>query len=183
MKFRSMVSVWFLLILIVFSFYQLGFTQVLYWNNDIGDFSSYTDYTSFAYEQTESLPLASTSWASSFQNHDCLKITFSSQNQGIKITSMSRFTTGCDSGTEQWYRLRIVYYRDTSCNLLHFSANQLLYETATSYVIKQIGASFTGETNILPGNWIQYDTYVKCKKNNGLIQITAKIMDKVVMYI
>jgi len=153
-------------------------TAVLYysesvpdWTNEAGDFDSNLDYSSYAYEVYESLALASTSWAPSYQGRNCLKVSFSNQNQGVKITPYSRFTT---SAEEQWYRLRIVYNRDSSCNLLHFLPLVLQYESADNLNIKQIGGTFSGESNILPGNWIQYDTYVKCKTTSGHIQLALK---------
>jgi len=158
------------LLLLVAMCCMLG-TAFGYWDNTLGDFNTYSDYTGFAYESYASLPVPTTSHVSSFQGRGCLKLAFSTATQGVKITPFSRFTTGAD---DQWYLLRIVYYRDTSLNMTHFLPYVLLYDNASTYDIKQIDGTITAESKILPGNWIQFDNYVKCKTTNGHIQLAVK---------
>lgn len=179
MKFKIITRMFFIGIMLIVS--QICYSQTFYWNDLIGLFDDYGDYTSFAYDQLESIPKASTSWDTTTFNYppyvfdnNCLKISFSNQTEGIKITSYAKFTTTSNSTTEQWKRLRIRYYCQSSCNMVHFTPSLLLYDSNTSYVIKQIGASFTGESNIITGNWHIYDTYVRCKKNIGQLQLSFK---------
>lgn len=162
---------------LVFVVSQICCSQT-YWSNSIGDFDTYADYTSFAYDQLESLPKPTTTWDTTFNNPTGdlgnIKITFTNQTQGIKITAYSKFTTTSTSSTDQWRLLCVKYYSDYSCNMLHFTPSLLLYESSTSYTIKQVGASFTGESNIQTGNWNIYLVYVRCKKNIGQIQLSLK---------
>src|SRR6185295_11454796 len=100
-----------------------------------------------------------------------LKINTSSANQGIKLTSFARFTPDT---TNPWYRLRVTYYSDSPSIGQEILPVILLYPNNSSNVIRELGASFTGNGLILADGWHTLDAFVYCHASSGQIQVIIK---------
>ncbi len=139
------------------------------WTNSNGDFANASDTENWAFQPAPNLSNQPTiTWVPTYQgNTGVLQLTFSSQTQGIKMTSFTRFTPDT---TNPWYRLRVTYYSDSIFNG-YIIPVILTYHDNLSEVIQELGASFTGDSLIQPGTWYTLDAYLCCHDTSGQIQI------------
>ncbi len=139
------------------------------WANTNGEFANAEDTENWAFQPAPNVSNQPTiTWVPTYQgNTGVLQLTFSSQTQGIKMTSFTRFTPDT---TNPWYRLRVTYYSDSIFNG-YIIPVILTYHDNLSEVIQELGASFTGDSLIQPGTWYTLDAYLCCHDTSGQIQI------------
>ncbi len=139
----------------------------------MGAFAEAEDTVFWAFQPANGLSnQATVSWLSTYQGDSgVLQINFSSATQGVKLTSFARFTP---STTNPWYCLRVTYYCDAPCEHEQILPLILLYGSDLSETIQELGATYTGNTLIQPGEWNTIETYVYCHSSSGQIQLMAK---------
>ncbi len=149
------------------------YLNVYSYTSTMGDFSNATDTEFWAFQPANGLSnQATVSWLSTYQGDSgILQINFSSATEGVKLTSFARFTP---STTNPWYRLRVTYYCDAPCENEQILPLILLYNSALSETIQELGGAYTGNTLIQPGEWNTIETYVYCHSSSGQIQLMAK---------
>ena len=148
-------------------------SKYLNWNSSDGVFASPSDTTCWAVQQPANVgQLPTLSWLSSYNGHNgVLKITYSSQTEGIKLTSIARLYNGAG---HPWYRLRVQYAADSPNNGLEIISQMLSYPKPQSFTITELGGNWTGNGQIAPNQWYTYDAYVYSQESSQLIQLLLR---------
>ena len=135
------------------------------------DNSSSLDWISYEKPGTVS-QIAGYSWVSSYQGKTgILKLSFSNATQGIKLTSLMRFTP---DSSNPWYRMRITFRLDTVSAGMELLPSVLMYSNHTSYAIKEIYGSWIGNSLITTGQWLTMDLYASVNQPSGQLQLLLK---------
>jgi hypothetical protein len=146
------------------------------WQNRMSDFDVASDTGNWAYENAEGIDkMPAISWEPLFANHTGLmKITFSSQTEGIKITGFGRISA---NNSTNWVNLSLSYMEDSSNNNIEILPVGLYFSNPTSWALKGVGASWTGKNQAAKNEWHTWNTCMESRhfmaqpqlilKNNG----------------
>lgn len=143
-------------------------------NNDSVNFDTIGDFFNFSFDQVDSsTPLPSISWLSTYGNKTgLLKLTFSSSNQGVKLTCIPRFY----ATPWAWRKMNLTMYSEISNAVIQESF--LMYTDDTTsyfennpslYSIKELSSQYRGYN--VRNSWTDYYSYIYPYKNNGHLQV------------
>jgi hypothetical protein len=146
------------------------------WQNRMSDFDVASDTTNWAYEKAEGIEkMPAISWEPLYANHTGLmKITFSSQTEGIKMTGLGRIVA---NNTSNWVNFSMTFMEDSGNNELEILPVGLYFSNSTSWALKGVSASWTGKNQAPKGEWHTWNTWMESRhcmaepqlilKNNG----------------
>jgi len=143
------------------------------WDNGMGDFEPADDTVFWAFEQPESTDtIATYSWVSSFDGHTgLLQVSCDTQNSGLKMTSIPRFT----NSPNNYWKITVDYYSEASVSKHSVLPALLLYSDSSNYQIREIGASFIGMGLTPINSWQQWSGYLLSKGSpTGQLQLILK---------
>ena len=145
----------------------------LNWQSNEGDFDYPADTTSWGFQRPGNVnQIPSYSWLSSYNGRmGILKLNYSNQTEGLKLTSIARLSNGAAS---PWYRLRVQYASEAP-NEGHEITSQILSSPShLSNVITEVGGNWTGNGQMVPNRWYTYDTYVYSKESSQQLQLILR---------
>ena len=145
----------------------------LNWQPTEGDFNTSLDTTSWGFQQPGGVTqIPSYSWLSSYNGRTgILKLSYSSQTEGLKLTSIARLFNGAGNN---WYRLRVQYASDSPNNGHEIVSQMLSYPGHPSFTITEIGGNWTGNGQMVSNRWYTYDAYVYSSESSQQIQLMLK---------
>lgn len=159
--------------------FSSGWKESVYldsWQNRLSDFDVAADTSNWAYEPAEGITgIPGVSWNSLYAEHTGLMIiSFSGETEGIKMTGLGRVNSNYSTG---WVNLKITFREDSTNDNLEILPAGLFFSNPTSWELRGVGASWTGENQSLKGSWHTWETWMESRnyltqpqlilKNNG----------------
>ena len=144
----------------------------LTWHNGDGDYDVSSDSTMWAFEKVGGISQMPTyRWVSSTTGHSgILKLSYSGTTEGVKMTAIPRSNVSPNN----WYRIRVQYSSDSPNSGHEITTQMLSYPNHQSYTILEVGGNWTGNGQIVPGQWYTYDVYIYSKESSQQMQLIMK---------
>jgi len=160
---KTVVSIFSIVLCLVFCSLSYG------WDNSMGAFSQSSCLNNWGFEPVGSgINLASYSWLSAYAGKTgLLKISYTTQTEGVKMTSISRFS----ASTSSWYKISVTYCFDSPCSNSSVMPLGLLYDTNSTYNMVQLSGGFTGMGLIKSGQWYTFTNIFQAYSPTGQIQL------------